>query len=370
MKAIRDKIKKLRYPYYVYREIMKKKEERSVLWKDAVRQFDKGTAKHGSLREYKRALYRHRFLYEEYNAYKLWDLDKKRWGEYISDREMQCIYRKVVQINVANCFSDKLDGLEVFAKFVHRRWMNPDAMGFEVFKDLVMSTDCIAKPRRGMKGQGVFFIRKDGDENRIKELYQYCRKNHFIVEERLRASEEIEEFHPQSLNTVRVVTISNKNKVEILDAEFRMGIGENVVDNASCGGILASINVVTGALIENGVDMFGNEYVNHPSTGKAIKGFMIPHWDEIVRVCKEAATVVQGTVFVGWDVCVRQNGEIELIEANAFPGVIGLQTARKQGLKPRLQTKGKEILGYNPLNLISVWSKSYVRFLGKYGYYN
>ena len=26
MKAIRDKIKKLRYPYYVYREIMKKKE--------------------------------------------------------------------------------------------------------------------------------------------------------------------------------------------------------------------------------------------------------------------------------------------------------------------------------------------------------
>ena len=154
------------------------------MWKDAVRQFDKGTAKHGSLREYKRALYRHRFLYEEYNAYKLWDLDKKRWGEYISDREMQCIYRKVVQINVANCFSDKLDGLEVFAKFVHRRWMNPDAMGFEVFKDLVMSTDCIAKPRRGMKGQGVFFIRKGGDENRIKELYQYCRKNHFIVEER------------------------------------------------------------------------------------------------------------------------------------------------------------------------------------------
>ena len=181
--------------------------------------------------------------------------------------------------------------------------------------------------------------------------------------------ESIEEFHPQSLNTIRVVTISNKNKVEILDAEFRMGIGENVVDNASCGGILASINVVTGALIENGVDMFGNEYVNHPGTGKAIKGFMIPHWDEIVRVCKEAATVVQGTVFVGWDVCVRQNGEIELIEANAFPGVIGLQTARKQGLKPRLQTKGKEILGYNPLNLISVWSKSYVRFLGKYGYY-
>lgn len=367
MKAIRDKIKKLRYPYYVYREIMKKKEERRVLWKDAVRQFEEGTAKHGNLKEYKRALYRQRFMYDEYNLYKLWDLDEKSRDEYISDKEMQCIYRKVVQNNVANCFSDKLEGLEVFAKYVHRRWMNPDAIDFEVFKELVMSTDCIAKPRRGMKGKSVFSIQKGGCENHIKELYQYCSKNRFIVEERLRASEEIEEFHPQSLNTVRVVTISNKNRVEILDAEFRMGVGDHVVDNASCGGVLASIDIVTGALIEDGVDMFGNEYVIHPDSGKAIKGFMIPHWDEIVKVCKEAATVVQGTVFAGWDVCVRQNGEIELIEANAFPGVIGLQTARKQGLKPKLKLVGEKVLDYNPLKLISVWSRSYVNYSEKYG---
>lgn len=370
MDTIKDKLKKrFQYLYYVYREIKKRQEERRLFWKDAVKQFDEGTAKHGSLREYKRALYRHRFLYEEYNAYKLWDLDEKKWSEYISDREMQCVYRKTVQINVVNCFSDKLEGLKAFAKFVRRRWVSPDSMDFEAFKRLVMSTDCIAKPRMGMKGKSVFFVQKNEDEKRIEELYHYCRKNYFIVEECLRACKEIEEFHPQSLNTVRVVTISNNDKVEILDAEFRMGVSDHVVDNASCGGVLASIDIVTGTLIENGVDMFGNEYVYHPDSGKAIKGFVIPHWDEIVKVCKEAATVVQGTVFAGWDVCVRQNGEIELIEANAFPGVIGLQTARKQGLKPRIQTVGKEVLGYDPLKLISVWSKSYVKFPGKYGYY-
>lgn len=369
MGIVRNTLKKFRYLYYVHREIMKHKEERRLLWKDAVRQFQKGTESHRSLREYKRALYRHRFLYEEYNAYKLWNLDKKRWSEYISDREMQCIYRKTVQINVANCFSDKLEGLKAFAKFVHRRWVSPDAMDFEAFKELVMSIDCIAKPRMGMKGKSVFFVQKNGDEKRIEELYHYCRKNYFIVEECLRACKEIEEFHPQSLNTVRVMTISNNERVEILDAEFRMGVSDHVVDNASCGGVLASIDIVTGTLIENGVDMFGNEYVNHPDSGKVIKGFVIPHWDEIVKVCKEAATVVQGTVFAGWDVCVRQNGEIELIEANAFPGVMGLQTARKQGLKPRLKLVGEKVLDYNPLKLISVWSSSYVKYSEKYSHW-
>jgi hypothetical protein len=88
-----------------------------------------------------------------------------------------------------------------------------------------------------------------------------------------------------------------------------------------------------------------------------------------VEVCKEAATVIPETVFAGWDVCVRQDGEIELIEVNAFPGVTGLQTARQKGLKPRLKLLGEKVLGYNPLKLISVWSRSYVKYDGKYGHW-
>lgn len=369
MGTIRNRLKEFRYPYYVYREIMKKKGDREVLWRDAVKQFDEGTAKHGRLREYKRALYRHRFLYEEYNAYKLWDLDEKRWDEFISDKEMQCIYRKMVQVDIVNCFYDKMKGLEAFAKYVHRRWLDPNAITFEAFKDFVVSMECIAKPRWGMKGKGVFLVQRNEDDKYLFELYQYCRKNHFIIEEYLRACNEIEEFHPKSLNTVRVVTVSKDDKVEILDAEFRMGVNDNVVDNASRGGVLASIDIETGKFTKNGVDMQGNEYVCHPNSGKVIKGFVIPHWEEIVRVCKEAAIVVPETIFAGWDICVQQGGRIELIEVNAFPGVIGLQTASQRGLKSRLKEVGEKVLGFNPLKLISVWSKSFVKYEGKYAHY-
>ena len=368
MGTIKNKLKKFQYPYYVYREIIKKKEERGAFWKDAVKQFDEGTAKHGSLKEYKRALYRHRFLYEEYNAYRLWDLDENRWDDFISEREIHCIYRKLVQINVGKCFIDKKKELEIFKKFVHRKWLYANAVPFEVFKEFVMSTDCIAKPRGGTQGVDVFLVKK-GDDLYLNKLYKYCCEKHALVEEYLRACKEIEEFHPDSLNTVRVLTISKGNKVEVFDAEFRMGIHNNVVDNAHQGGILASIDIVTGTLAGNGVDMQGNEYVTHPDSGKVIKGFVIPHWDEIVRVCKEAAFVVPETVFAGWDICVRQDGGIELIEVNAFPGVTGLQASSQRGLRPRLKEVGEKVLGFNPLKLISVWSKSYVRYDGKYGCY-
>lgn len=369
MKIVLGLLKRFRYPYYVYKEIVKKHEERELFWKDAVKRFAEGTAKHGSLEEYKRIMFRHRFLYNEYDAYKLMDLDEKKCDEFISDREMQCIYRKTVQVNVAICFSDKKKALETFAKYVHRKWVDPNEMTFEAFKDCVISMDCIAKPRWGMKGKDVFLIKNKKGDDYLSELYHYCCEHQFIVEEYVRACKEIEEFHPHSLNTVRLVTVSNKDRVDILDAEFRIGVNDNVVDNASSGGVLASIDVVTGMLVGNGIDMQGNEYVTHPDTGKPIMGFVIPYWDEVAKACKEAAVIVPETVFAGWDVCVRQNGVIELIEVNAFPGVFGLQTARKQGLKPRLRTIGKETLGYDPLKLLSVWKKSNVIFDGKYGCY-
>lgn len=368
METIKTKLKKFQYPYYVYREIEKKKEERVSFLKNAIKQFDEGTAKHGSLTEYKRALYRQRFLYDEYDAYRLWDLDEKRWNEFISEREIQCIYRKIVQVNVGMCFTDKMKELVVFKKFVHRKWMDPNAVSYDAFKEFVTSTKCIAKPRGGRQGKGVFLVQK-GDDLYLSQLYKFCCESHVLVEEYMRACKEIEEFHPNSLNSVRVLTISKGDKVELLDAEFRMGVRDNVVDNAHQGGILASIDIGTGMLARNGVDLLGNEYATHPDTGKLIKGFVIPHWNDIVKVCMEAATVIPETVFAGWDVCVRQNGEIELIEVNAFPGVTGLQASSQRGLKPRLKEAGERVLGFNPLKLISVWSKSYVKYERKYGYY-
>ena len=333
----------------------------------AVNKFDEEQPKVGSLADYKHALFRHRVSYDEYmNCYRFWDLNGKQRDEFISELEMRCIYRKTVPLSFRRLCRNKVFSLKEFKKYVHRKWMYSPSLSIEEFIAFVSSSDCIGKPIMGTLGRGVFLIRKDESKD-WQELFDYCCKNNILVEERVRACKEIEEFHPQSLNTIRVFSISKNGRCEIVASELRIGVGNSLIDNASVGGIVAAIDLDTGRILGDGEDKAGHKYKVHPNSGKVFNGFAIPYWNRVVEACKEMSTIVPEIVFAGWDVCVLQNGEIEMIEVNSCPNISGLQTAYHKGLKPTLSSLGKEILGYDPVKLISVWSKSYVRYESIYG---
>ena len=370
IKAIlKERMKKLHRLYYVYREMKKRKEEKEKLWCEACNKFRDEQPQVGSISDYKHALSHHRVSYDEYiHCFKFWNLDERQRGEYISEMEMRCIYRKTVQVSFDKLCSNKALLLKKFNRFVHRKWAYTGSMSIEDFEGFVASTDCVAKPVFGTLGRGVFVIRKD-DSHNGQMLFEYCRKNNMLIEERLRACKEMEGFHPQSLNTVRVFTISKDGRCEILASEFRVGVSDSVVDNASAGGIVAAIDLQTGTIIGDGVDKAGNTYEVHPDSGKTFKGFVIPYWADVVDACKAMSVIVPEMVFAGWDIGVLQDGEIEMIEVNSYPQMTGLQMAYHKGLKPKISALGKEILGYDPVKLISVWSKSYVKYEGVYGRY-
>jgi hypothetical protein len=367
--TVKERMKKFRRFYYVYREWRKLQENRKKLWEEAVGKFEEECPNHGSLADYKRALYRNRVSYEEYmKCYEFWRLDENHRDEFISEMEMRCIYRKTVQVSFDRLCSNKVLLYKQFEKYVHRKWHYSGSMSLETFQDFVSFSDCIGKPISGTLGRGVFMIWK-GEERNWQELFDYCRENSIIVEERVRACKEMEEFHPQSLNTIRVFTISKNNRCELVAAIFRMGVADHVVDNGAAGGILALIDLNTGVVTGEGRDESGHSYLLHPDSGKSIKGFAIPHWDIVVKVCKEMANSFEEIVFAGWDICVLPDGNVEMIEVNSYPSITVLQTAAKTGLKSRLRVVGKEVLGYDPLKLISVWSRSHVKYESVYGRY-
>ena len=370
MATLKGKLKKFRRLYYMYREWVMLKEERKRLWKGAVKKFNEELPKHGSLTDYKRALYQHRISYKEYMyCYKFWELGEKQRGEFISDSEMCCIYRKTVQASVNLRFKNKVTALQFFKEFVNRKWIYPKEETFEAFIAFVNDKDCLVKPIEGSLGGGIVWIKKDENKN-LEELYNQCCENDYVIEEKLCGCEELAEFHPQSLNTLRVFTVSKDGRCELVASMLRTGIGDSIIDNASAGGIVAFVEIETGIIHGDGVDKLGNTYALHPESGKAFKGFIIPHWKEVVDTCKKMASLVPDLVFAGWDVCVLQDGRVELVEVNSYSNVSGLQTAYHKGIKPRLQSIGKEVLGYDPVKLISIWSKSYVKYDDKYGHYS
>lgn len=365
-RTIVERLKVFRRFYYVYREWKILQQDRKQLWKEAVERFNNEQPEHGSLLDYKHALFRHRVSYDEYMKYfEFWRLNEKRREEYISAKEIRCIYRKTVQLSFDILCQDKALLYTKFHNYVYRKWAY-SGLSVDVLKNMVASTDCVGKPVHGSLGLGVFLIRKDENHN-WQELYDFCCQKNILVEECVRACKEMEEFHPQSLNTLRVYTISKDDHCEILAAEFRVGVGDSIVDNASAGGIVAAIDLDTGTIIGDGEDKVGNKYPVHPNSGKAFKGFVIPYWNNVVTVCKELSTVVPEIVFAGWDICVLQNGVIEMVEVNSYPHVTGLQIAYHKGLKPEFRTLGKKVLGYDPVKLISVWSKCYVKYESIYG---
>lgn len=312
----------------------------------------------GSFRDYRKAFWKHRVTYSEYmDRYEYWKLDEKQRDEFISRSEMQCIYRKFGDVNVMKVFYNKIDFLKHFHQFIHRKWIVVKDTAFEDFKEMIESTDCIAKPIEGTEGIGVFKIcAKEVDD--WEELYKRCVKNNILLEECIQSNEELKAFHPNSLNTIRVVTVSNGDKFVVFGALFRMGARGSVVDNTHAGGVFAPINVETGMIDIEAVDANNNHYRFHPDTHKQIVGFKIPYWDEIIETCKKASKTIPNIRFAGWDVCVTKDGYIELIEGNHAPDFDGgMQAPLKVGVKKRIQQTIIDVLGVDPIKYISVWRK-------------
>ena len=337
------------------------------LRKEAVEKFAEEKPEHGSMTNYKWALYRHVVSYGEYiHCYRFWNKNKKQQKEYASEYEMRCIYRKTVQVSVGRMSLNKILTIRHFENHISRKWIYPKEVSYESFESFMNATDCIVKPIIGTFGEGIFLVEKNSGKD-LQELYALCCEKKLYVEERIKEHSELEAFHPQSLNTIRIFTISNDNLCKLVAAELRVGVGNSVVDNVSAGGIFAPIDLASGTIIGDGSNKYGNTYKSHPDTGKVFNGFVIPFWEKIIDTCKTLSATVTGITFAGWDVCVLPSGELEIIEMNSYPNVTGLQTAYNKGLKPEIRAIGKEVLGYDPTKLIPVWSKSHVKYDKAYG---
>ena len=142
--TVKERMKKFRRFYYVYREWRKLRENRKKLWEEAVGKFEEEHPNHGNLADYKRALYRNRVSYEEYmKCYEFWRLDENHRDEFISEMEMRCIYRKTVQVSFDRLCCNKVLLYKQFEKYVHRKWHYSGSMSLETFQDFVSFSDCI-----------------------------------------------------------------------------------------------------------------------------------------------------------------------------------------------------------------------------------
>lgn len=319
------------------------RQEKKRLLANAKKEYEKGSTL-GSLEDYKQALDKHWISYNEYALqYDFPHLSEHEREEFVTRLKMVYFHWRFVPWTCKSIFRNKQVFLRYFEKYIHRRWLfSPDA-SFEEFKDLILAFDCIVKPCDEMRGKGIFKVKKNSITD-IKALYESCKNDRLLVEQCIESCEEIKAFHPQSLNTIRVVTVSNRRKAEVFGSFLRMGVGDSVIDNAHAGGIFAHININNGEIDTDGINTDGHQFTYHPDSKLKIKGFVVPQWDLICRTCIEAAMLTDNTI-TGWDVIINQRGEVEFVEGNNGPDFDVMQSPLKVGVKKQIYALIKEYRG-------------------------
>jgi hypothetical protein len=147
--------------------------------------------------------------------------------------------------------------------------------------------------------------------------------NDYTIQRCIKSHPCISTLHPQSVNSVRVMTYRWHDDILSVPVIVRIGIGEMQVDNASAGGIFVGISD-EGIMLPFAVDKHGTHYNRHPDSGITFDGYRIPF---IPRILEEAKRLHRATPQVGivnWDFTIDENGDIMLIEGNMKAGSIWL----------------------------------------------
>lgn len=182
------------------------------------------------------------------------------------------------------------------------------------------------KPFDGECGKGIFtmelkegHIEVDKEEVSIHALREMCNGGTYLVQRLVRQHPEMSKLHPQSLNTIRLVTVKNihTGDIAVLPSILRIGTGDAIVDNTSQGGVAVGIDFENNRLKQHGFmkPQFGGRVGIHPDSKIRFEEFTIPYLEQAVAQAKFLHSHLPDLHSIGWDIAIGEDGPI-FIEGN------------------------------------------------------
>lgn len=262
--------------------------------------------------------------FNDYCTFKFWEKAPEERKSYISLRRNDMLRFAMSTPNVYKLFLDKAAFNVRFAKFVNRGWMVTEGYSIAEIDAFAQKYESIiAKPLEDYGGHGVMKLSKSNADyqSKLNTLEGYLKGGKkYIVEETICNNEELKHIAPGSLNTIRIVTVIDKNKdLHIVACLLRMGNGTAITDNYHDGGMACPIDLDTYKMRGNAYGMNCMEYSQHPYSKITFDGYQLHNIDKCVEMVKEIAFMEQEARYVGWDFAITPNG-IELLEGNIPPG--------------------------------------------------
>ena len=211
--------------------------------------------------------------------------------------------------NRAEVIIQKIDGHIVLED-------NTEISKSEAIAILKQQSVFVAKKARGTGGgKGVRKVIMDEVQDKDIFLDELLSPNDMEFEREVFQNDFLAQFNPDSVNTIRIVTLNINERCTVLSAFFRMGSKGSFVDNFSSGvGYLVGVNK-EGHLSEFGIDKNFNKIYKAP-TGIDFKGKQIPNYHQIKKQIIDFSKKIPYASLIGWDVTIDRNMNPIVIEVN------------------------------------------------------
>jgi len=195
-------------------------------------------------------------------------------------------------------------------------------MGGVVIKDRFGSDGFNVYVLQVSENNKVVYKNKDISSNELLQIVEKFK--HGIIQSVVAQGNFENRMFPNSVNTIRIISVKKNNALEheIIGALQRIGTNKSApVDNFNQGGASALIDLEIGTIGQmttaSSVDEDGNRvfYDVHPDSGERIEGQIIPHWSELKDVVIDITRKVPYFDCIAWDFVIRDDG-FSLVETN------------------------------------------------------
>lgn len=255
--------------------------------------------------------------YVDYDLFCFENIPFKKRKTYITRSINNQYIKKLNNRKYYKYFDDKDLFNEKFEKFIKRDYLNLNKCSYKEFENFVKKHNTfIAKPIDGTGGIGIEKIKVNKNTKKVYETL--INNKQFLVEECVVQSEYMSKLYPNSVNTIRVVTLRVNDVTHVVARILRIGNKGNIVDNFHKDGMYTTLDEY-GMVLYPAVDRNGDIYEIHPETNVSIIDFKIHNFEEIDNFVKEASKVIPEVGYVGWDIAITDKGPV-LIEGNHLPG--------------------------------------------------
>ena len=282
------------------------------------------------------------FSVSEYYTFRFWEKDISEKRSFLTNKERIRVLNNLNNVESQDILKDKAKCYQILNKYFQRQQVVIEKIeDYEMLKRFCYRKKVfVKKPFAESFGKGIepVYVGKNTDYKKLTEkLLSECGK--FVAEELIVSHWRMKRLNPGSVNTVRIETFFDGEKVEFISAFMRIGKEGSFVDNGGAGGIGVSIDVHTGIVTSDGCDEMGRSYEKHPTSGICFKGYRIPNWKKALKLGEEIADKVPGASYIGWDLAYTNKRKWVIVEGNGVPQFIFNQGTIGKGLKKEFMEK-------------------------------